>query len=696
MTRAKDGPNQGTISWHSSRAVLGLNFDPASGGRPNGTAHKAPWSPPCTVREREKHGMHKNSMYNGGGSGVRDELGVRVGAGGAVTKEGKEGGKQEMRFTRLDHQIGRKIGGRLYLRASDSLVHLRNTFGSMDPAGEGRLDWQKIQEGLRQYRVELTAEEGRRVLDRLDADATGRVDYNRLLTIFAEGTPGSRPRTASNVMLTTAPWDPLPRNVKPATRSGYNLPLRDRQLYHATAAVIERRANRLRILLRRHDPGRTGRVSVNGLQQGLAALRYKLSEEQVRSFLTMAKQRDLERGIDYERLVSLFDNFEAGPSSSATGAAPTDRSPEENARAESSRARALAADLAQGKVGQILREKVAEGRKEKIMQIFRRHDMDDDGALSLRELRQSMGALLPEGQEQTARDLAGSEDDRVDYKALVAVVIREEDGGARTGRQTGMGQAMGLQARGTRIDFHTLNSALVDPIETSWTRAAMRARTTEPMQRPREGGGLFSGEAPSSPTASVPQTSRRSVGVRPATALSASSVRRTDSGASNANETENGAPSPGSLHRPSSVSAFAAPRSRFAWHPPPRDTSAVIRPTPGSPGYCSDLDRLQSVNTVRAQSATPGSHSTFSQALSGSGRSPSRKRAISAGVLQELATTNDTIAAAKQAARITRLTGQKQRYMEMSRATENERAAAATTGSQTLFGVDGGPSYVAA
>lgn len=66
--------------------------------------------------------------------------------------------------------------------------------------------------------------------------------------------------------------------------------------------MIERRANRLRILLRRHDPGRTGRISVNGLQQGLAALRYSLSEEQVRSFLTMAKQRDLERGIDYERV----------------------------------------------------------------------------------------------------------------------------------------------------------------------------------------------------------------------------------------------------------------------------------------------------------------------------------------------------------------------------------------------------------
>lgn len=41
----------------------------------------------------------------------------------------------------------------------------------MDPSGEGRLDWQIIQEGLRQYRVELTTEEGRRVLDRLDADA---------------------------------------------------------------------------------------------------------------------------------------------------------------------------------------------------------------------------------------------------------------------------------------------------------------------------------------------------------------------------------------------------------------------------------------------------------------------------------------------------------------------------------------------
>jgi hypothetical protein len=43
---------------------------------------------------------------------------------------------------------------------------------------------------------------------------SGRVDYNQLLTIFAEGTPGSRPRTATNVMLTTAPWDPIPNDVK--------------------------------------------------------------------------------------------------------------------------------------------------------------------------------------------------------------------------------------------------------------------------------------------------------------------------------------------------------------------------------------------------------------------------------------------------------------------------------------------------
>lgn len=51
----------------------------------------------------------------------------------------------------------------------------------------------------------------------------------------------------------------------------------------------------------------------------------------------------------------------------------------------------------------------------------------------------------------------------------------------------------------------------------------------------------------------------------------------------------------------------------------------------------------------------------FIQALSGGGRSPSRKRAISVSVLQELATTNDTVAAAKQAARVARLSGQKQR-----------------------------------
>lgn len=74
--------------------------------------------------------------------------------------------------------------------------------------------------------------------------------------------------------------------------------------------------------------------------------------------------------------------------------------------------------------------------------------MDDDGALSLGELRQSMGALSAEGQVATAQELAGGEDARVDYKALVADVIRVEEAGARTGRQTGMGQAMGLQARG--------------------------------------------------------------------------------------------------------------------------------------------------------------------------------------------------------------------------------------------------------
>lgn len=90
------------------------------------------------------------------------------------------------------------------------------------------------------------------------------------------------------------------------------------------------------------------------------------------------------------------------------------------------------------------------------------------------------------------------------------------------------------------------------------------------------------GEAPSNPSTTVPQDSGRFSGVRPATALPASSVRRTDSAASNANEPENGAPSSRSLHRPSSVSASAARRSRFAWNPPPRDTSAVISVTPVS------------------------------------------------------------------------------------------------------------------
>lgn len=50
-------------------------------------------------------------------------------------------------------------------------VRLRNTFGSMDTEGAGRLSWEKIRDGLRKFRVELTAEEGTRVLERLDADA---------------------------------------------------------------------------------------------------------------------------------------------------------------------------------------------------------------------------------------------------------------------------------------------------------------------------------------------------------------------------------------------------------------------------------------------------------------------------------------------------------------------------------------------
>lgn len=66
----------------------------------------------------------------------------------------------------------------------------------------------------------------------------------------------------------------------------------------------------------------------------------------------------------FAQLVSLFDNFEPGPSQNAQ-AAQASAAPDE----ASERARALAADLARGKVGQLLRNKVAEGRKEKIMQV---------------------------------------------------------------------------------------------------------------------------------------------------------------------------------------------------------------------------------------------------------------------------------------------------------------------------------------
>jgi hypothetical protein len=41
---------------------------------------------------------------------------------------------------------------------------------------------------------------------------------------------------------------------------------------------------------------------VNAFQQGLAALRYNLTEEQVRNFLTMAKQKDVEHGVNYEQV----------------------------------------------------------------------------------------------------------------------------------------------------------------------------------------------------------------------------------------------------------------------------------------------------------------------------------------------------------------------------------------------------------
>jgi hypothetical protein len=50
-------------------------------------------------------------------------------------------------------------------------VRLRTTFGSMDTEGSGRLSWERVRDGLRKFRVELTAEEGKRVLERLDADA---------------------------------------------------------------------------------------------------------------------------------------------------------------------------------------------------------------------------------------------------------------------------------------------------------------------------------------------------------------------------------------------------------------------------------------------------------------------------------------------------------------------------------------------
>lgn len=41
---------------------------------------------------------------------------------------------------------------------------------------------------------------------------------------------------------------------------------------------------------------------MNAFRQGLAALRYNLTEEQVRSFLTMAKQKDVEHGVNYEQV----------------------------------------------------------------------------------------------------------------------------------------------------------------------------------------------------------------------------------------------------------------------------------------------------------------------------------------------------------------------------------------------------------
>jgi hypothetical protein len=127
MKQAKEG---GTISWHSSRAILGLQLE-STKGQTSGAPQKPPWSPKGTLREREKHSVNRNSMHCWGGQnsvaergvrdgvGLRDEVGIRDGSGGAVCGEEQ---KPKMRYNRMDHLIGRKIGGRLYSRAADSLV----------------------------------------------------------------------------------------------------------------------------------------------------------------------------------------------------------------------------------------------------------------------------------------------------------------------------------------------------------------------------------------------------------------------------------------------------------------------------------------------------------------------------------------------------------------------------------------------
>lgn len=50
-------------------------------------------------------------------------------------------------------------------------LRLRNTFDDMDTTRDGRLEWEKVQNGLRKYGVELTSEEGKRVRERVEVDS---------------------------------------------------------------------------------------------------------------------------------------------------------------------------------------------------------------------------------------------------------------------------------------------------------------------------------------------------------------------------------------------------------------------------------------------------------------------------------------------------------------------------------------------